>query len=216
MLISDTHEFIFVHNYKVAGSSIKHALKPYAQTAFERLDWVQRQCARLRLREVPTYPSHLTAQEIKSNHPEEWHRYFTFGFVRNPWSWQVSLYFYMLESEDHHQHDLIASMEEFDEYIHWRVNEDKHLQSEFFCDTGGRVLVDYIGRLESIREDFQTICERVGVEASLPHKNASSHRDYRAYYSDETRELVAEHFQEDIERFGYCFDGIRDHATIVA
>ncbi|MCS3642218.1 hypothetical protein GGP51_000690 [Salinibacter ruber] len=30
MLISDSYEFIFVHDYKVAGSSIKHALRPYA------------------------------------------------------------------------------------------------------------------------------------------------------------------------------------------
>jgi hypothetical protein len=121
----------------------------------------------------------------------------------------------MLETEDHDQHDLIASMDGFDEYIHWRVNSDKHLQSEFFCDAEGRVLVDHIGRLESIREDFQTICEQIGIEANLPHKNASSHRDYRTYYSDDTRELVADHFQEDIERFGYCFDGVRDGTPIV-
>ncbi|WP_251951878.1 hypothetical protein [Salinibacter ruber] len=37
MLISDSHEFIFVHNYKVAGKSIKNALEPYAKSAFERL-----------------------------------------------------------------------------------------------------------------------------------------------------------------------------------
>ncbi|MCS4086131.1 hypothetical protein GGQ10_000930 [Salinibacter ruber] len=169
MLISDSHEFIFFHNYKVAGSSIKHALKPHAQSAFERLGWVQRQFVRLRLREIPHYPHHLTAREIRNDHPEEWHRYFTFGFVRNPWAWQVSLYFFMLESEDHHQHDLIASMEGFDEYIHWRVNEDKNLQSEFFCDADGRVLVDYIGRLESILEDFQAICEQIGAKTSLMH-----------------------------------------------
>ncbi len=208
MLISDSHEFIFVHNYKVAGSSIKNALRPYAQTAFERLGWVQRQLARLRLRSTPHYPAHLTAREIRSDHPDEWRRYFTFGLVRNPWAWQVSLYFFMLETEDHHQHALISSMNGFDEYIHWRVNEDKHLQSEFFCDSEGNVVVDYIGRLESIREDFQTICEQIRVETSLPHKNSSSHRDYQTYYTDDTRQLVQEHFEEDIERFGYTFSGV--------
>jgi hypothetical protein len=208
MLISDSHEFIFVHNYKVAGSSIKHALKPYAQTAFERLGWVQRQLARLRLRSTPHYPAHLTAREIRSDHPDEWRRYFTFGFVRNPWSWQVSLYFFMLETEDHHQHDLISSMNGFDEYIHWRVKEDKHLQSEFFCDSEGNVLVDHIGRLESIQDDFRTICDTLGLEAELPHKNSSSHRDYREYYTDDTRQLVQEHFEEDVRRFGYSFSGV--------
>ncbi|MCS4185016.1 hypothetical protein GGP43_003073 [Salinibacter ruber] len=139
MLISDSYEFIFVHNYKVAGSSIKHALKSYAQKESERLGWVQRQCARLRLREIPHYPAHLTAREIRNDHPEEWRRYFTFGIVQNPW--------------------------------------------------GGRSC-------------FTSSCLR-------------SHRDYRTHYSDRSRELVAEHFQEDVERFGYCFDGVRDQAAIV-
>nr|WP_272508213.1 sulfotransferase family 2 domain-containing protein [Salinibacter ruber] len=216
-MISDKKNTIFVHNYKVAGQSIKQALRRWASPKWQReMSWLDRQFARVGFREKSDYPSHLTAMEIRERFPEIWDDYFTFGFVRNPWAWQVSLYFYMLETESHHQHDLIASMEDFDEYIHWRVNEDKHLQSEFFCDADGRLMVDYIGRLESIREDFQTICEQIGVEASLPHKNASSHRDYRTYYSDRSRELVAEHFQEDIERFGYCFDGVRDWSPIVA
>ncbi|MCS3642216.1 hypothetical protein GGP51_000688 [Salinibacter ruber] len=98
-------------------------------------------------------------------------------------------------------------MDGFDEYIHWRVNEDKHLQPEFFCDSDGRILVDRAGRLEPIQDDLHAICERIGVEASLPHKNSSSHRDYRTYYTDDTCQLVKEYFEGDIERFGYTFDG---------
>ena len=41
----------------------------------------------------------------------------------------------------------------------------------------------------------------------LPHLNQSVHRDYRSYYNERTRALVAENFQPDIERFGYSFDG---------
>jgi len=29
--------------------------------------------------------------------------------------------------------------------------------------------------------------------------------DYRDYYTEKTRRLVAEHFREEIERFGYSF-----------
>jgi hypothetical protein len=208
MLISDSHQFIFVHNYKVAGNSIKRALWQWASPPMKReLNWFERQLARIGIRGKPQYPSHLTALEIRERFPEVWDDYFTFGFVRNPWSWQVSLYFFMLQNEDHWFHDDVKSMDGFEEYIEWRVREGRVLQSSFFYDEDGEAIVDYIGRLENIRDDFQQICERVGVDATLPHKNKSSHADYREYYSDYTRNLIADHFAEDIDRFGYSFHG---------
>jgi hypothetical protein len=215
MLLSDSHEFIFVHNYKVAGSSTRHALRTFETPIYKRTSWLSRQLAKFGFYELPDCPTHAKAREIRSQLPERWENYFTFGFVRNPWSWQVSLYFYMLENDDHWQHDLIRSMSGFDEYIEWRVNEDKVLQSEFFCDREGNVIVDFIGRLESIQDDFRTICDTVELEAELPHRNSSSHRDYRDYYTERTRRLVANHFSEDITRFGYSFGDVRDSAPIV-
>ena len=205
MLLSDSREFIFVHNYKVAGTSIRHALQPFGTPLHERTSWFSRQLAKLGLHELSDCTTHAKARDIRDQFPERWEQYFTFGFVRNPWSWQVSLYFYMLENENHWQHDLIRSMSGFDEYIEWRVSEAKVTQSEFFCDREDNVIVDFVGRLESIRDDFRTICDTLGLEANLPHKNSSSHRDYRDYYTDRTRRLVANYFREDIDRFGYAF-----------
>ena len=45
-----------------------------------------------------------------------------------------------------------------------------------------------------------------------PHRNRSGHKDYRTYYTDETRDLVAEAFRGDIETFGYTFDGLAAEA----
>ena len=113
----------------------------------------------------------------------------------------------MLENEDHHQHELIRSMDGFEEYIEWRVTEEKRLQSAFFVNEDGEEIVDFVGHLETIQEDFGHVCGEIGVNAALPHKNTSSHRDYRNYYTEHTRSLVREHFREDIRRFGYTFGG---------
>jgi len=43
----------------------------------------------------------------------------------------------------------------------------------------------------------------------LPHANVAEHRDYRTYYTPETREFVAQKCRRDIEMFGYEFDGLR-------
>ncbi len=40
----------------------------------------------------------------------------------------------------------------------------------------------------------------------MPHLGKGRYRaEYRSYYDAETRDVVAELYQEDIERFGYDF-----------
>jgi hypothetical protein len=207
MLISDRHRFIFIHVYKTGGTSIRSALKPYRDLP----SLPTRVLARLGL--CP-HPGHASAREVRSRYPDRWRDYYTFAFVRNPWAWQVSLYAFMRQEKNHPQGDLARSFDSFRSYLEWRVDGNKRLQSEFVGDGEGQVLVDYIGRVETMQDDFQALCERLGIEASLPHKNTSSHRDYRSYYDAYTRDLVAEHFAPDIEHFGYTFDGIDASAAV--
>jgi hypothetical protein len=70
------------------------------------------------------------------------------------------------------------------------------------------------GRMESLRDDLPNLLESVGepVSAGLrthliegPPTNTSVHGDYRDYYGDEVRDLVADHDAPVIERFGYRF-----------
>jgi len=78
------------------------------------------------------YNRHIKAAEIKNNISTKiWNNFFKFGFVRNPWGWQVSLYHYMLENKDHFQHKIIKN-KNFNEYIYWRIKQDLHLQKDFF------------------------------------------------------------------------------------
>ena len=65
--------------------------------------------------------------------------------------------------------------------------------------------MDFVGRFENLEADFKTICDKVGITASLPHINKSDRRGYRDYYDPETRDITARLYAEDIERFGYTF-----------
>lgn len=64
---------------------------------------------------------------------------------------------------------------------------------------------DFTGRFETLREDFAKVCARIGATGTLPHMNKTDHAGYRAYYDDETRQMVASIYAEDLERLGYSF-----------
>ena len=207
-MISDYKTFIFVHIYKNAGTSMIHALEPFRLSPLQRA--INNLSSRLFKRNVyilKRWPDHIQASKIiKDIGKDKFNSYFSFAFVRNPWSWQVSLYTFMLKNIEHHQHDLIKGFENFDEYIHWRCLEEVRFQKDFICSEDGTLLVDFVGRFENIEYDFAEICSRIGIQTSLPKKNVSNTRPYQEFYNKKTIELVRRTFKPDIELFNYEFD----------
>lgn len=219
MLISHSHRFIFIHVGKSAGMSIRNALEPFCEEP-----------ERFRMRRPPkmrgdqlnpmytvweTLLLHPSCAEVKRELPADiFASYYKFGFVRNPWDLLVSLYHFMSSDPEIPRHAEVKALAGFGDFIDWSIREAKpfpkgiaKFQADMITDRDGTLLVDDIGYYETLRDDFARICARVGIDASLPHLNRSHHRDYRSYYDDRTRALVAEHFRTDIALFGYTFDG---------
>ncbi len=208
MLISNKHNFIFIHIYKNAGTSITSALKPFAQGRVRRA--VNRTLKSLKLPapffDHQPYHTHVKASELREDLGHEMYdSYFSFAIVRNPWDWQVSLYKYMLKDATHHQHELGKKLGSFDEYIRWRCDHEIRYQKDFLYSDDNQLLVNFVGRYENLAADFQAICARIGVSASLPKLNVSNTQPYRELYSDHTRELVKQAFRPDLDLLKYEF-----------
>lgn len=210
MIISHQKKFIFIHIYKVAGSSIRRVLDKYDDRKKADLSFIDN--SRIWLHQHfkvtrTSFITHLKAKDIKAKlAPDVFNNYYKFSFIRNPWDWQVSLYYFMLQNTKHRQHKLVSKMKNFEEYLDWRINKDLELQKEFIYDNDGKILVDFVGRFENLQNDFNTICSRLEIpEIELPVTNTSHHRYYKEYYNENTKNWVAEAFKEDIELFGYSF-----------
>ena len=135
---------------------------------------------------------------------------FSFSSIRNPWARVVSAY---------HKGGWESKRAEYPTFISCvnAIREDsiscpaskwhvtplcRHLVRD------GELIVNHLIRIENIQEDFDTLCDKIGIpHQQLPHKNKSKHKHYTEYYNDETREIVAQKYARDIEYFGYKFGG---------
>jgi len=206
MLISEKHQFIFIHIYKTAGTSITYALMPYCVSNLKfNLHRLLRKFQINHFQPQP-YSKHITAKELKSQLGEaEFNRHFRFSFVRNPWDWQVSLYNFMINHPEHPKHSFIRDLGSFENYIHWRNEKGIFSQKKYLSDADENLLVDYIGKFETLAKDFDVICRKIGIQASLPHLHKSKKIPYQNFYTSETRDIVYNLCKEDIELFGYSF-----------
>jgi hypothetical protein len=181
-------DWIFIHINKTGGSSIEKALG----MQFD----------------------HRSAREkIEAIGNSAWERKFTFSFVRNPWDKVVSQYHYRLNTGQAGFRDYPP---DFNDWVRKTFAEKHPLyydqplmfadQMEWIGDFDGRILVDFIGRFENLQSDFDDVCHRIGRKSViLPHLKPSSHAHYRDYYTAQSRNIIADHFERDIRHLGYDF-----------
>lgn len=135
--------------------------------------------------------------------------YFKFGFVRNPWDRIVSLYL-------RRQGLQMSGRMTFPEFVDWAryssstcVHPVPHTnQLDWLVDPHGDLMVDFIGRFESLQSDWAQVAKRLGLPTGLPRSNTNPEprKHYSEWYDARTREVVRQRFAVDIEYFGYRFE----------
>lgn len=189
----DKHRCMFVHIPKAAGISVSRKLFGCLGGGHTPL---------------VDYAHVFSADEFKD--------YFKFTFVRNPWDRLLSAYMFLrsggLNGEDTQwaaRH--LAPYADFNDFVMGWVNENNiwtklHFYPQsYFLTLDGRLAVDFIGRFEHIDDDFAYIAARLGINSRLEHLNSSGERNYRDYYSQESADVVARVYREDIALLAYRF-----------
>lgn len=215
MVISHKHRFIFVHVPKSAGSSVTRILNQYTDRS-ARIR-VRAMAERAGLAQKRISLPHESVRAIKERLPARtFGGYLKFAFVRNPWDWHVSHYHYARATPKHKRHAIFKRFSGFDEYIDWIV-DNGYSQHQILADKDGRLLVDFVGRFETLQEDLNRILRLLYLPpVSLPHVNRTDHRDYRSYYTPHTRKLIGEARRLDVDTFGYDFNGLLETGVMRA
>jgi len=180
-------DFVFIHINKTGGTSVRRALSLNVE--------------------------HRTALgKIEQFGQREWDRRFTFAVVRNPWSKVLSHWNYRRKKDIT---GLGVAPLDFNNWVQRAYGLQDPLfydkpkmfmpQSQWICDSDGRVLVDSVARFEELEHDFSVACKSIGTSVTLPHMNASFSNTCSEMYNSESIEIVETWFAEDIDRFSYEF-----------
>jgi len=126
----------------------------------------------------------------------------TFAVVRNPWDRIVSLWSFWSQFEGNQNitfETFVRNLKSYKfEETAWFTFDQP--QKAWIPDG-----VTHLLRFETLENDFKVIQERLGCSEPLPHINDTLRDDYHTYYTDETRDIVAQVFKDDIEAYGFTY-----------
>ena len=232
-MISHDKKFVFVHVPKTAGTSLRNALidKSYdfggdANLFLQSKHWY-----------LSAY-YHFFADYFDrslfvntSVHPLDY--YYKFSIIRNPWDRMVSyfLYAFLKRSDEKFlsflkrvklvkdlSKDLLifprfrgfvgldygrCDAKLFDDCIHYNVLSKAYYE-EYLPK------VDRFLRFETVEPDYQALCIDLRIDYKpLPYINKNKNRTrYQDYYNDETINLVADIFDNEINIFKYNYEAV--------
>jgi hypothetical protein len=207
MIVSTRHRFIFVAIPKTGTHSVRQALREQMGPEdmeqvglFVRKSLPIPELARIR-------HGHLTLSQVRPHlGADVFDAFFKFAFVRNPFDRFVSYCSFMTRQKGQFDRDPKPVMR------HFLANPPlDHIlfqpQHQFVSDEHGKLLTEYIGRVERMQDSYDEIARRIGIPTTqLARVNSSKRRDYRGYYDQELIDGVAKLYARDLELFGYEFD----------
>jgi hypothetical protein len=78
---------------------------------------------------------------------------------------------------------------------------------DYFINKNGESVVNRIFRFDNLHQEIQTITNDLDLQLTeIPVANTTTKKDYRDYYTQKSKFLIAQKCKKDIDYFSYTFD----------
>ncbi|WP_178983472.1 sulfotransferase family 2 domain-containing protein [Winogradskyella helgolandensis] len=184
---------LFVHIPKAAGSSVQngiYGLDSWTHHTFREL------CEEI--------PSDVVSSSYK------------FTFTRNPYARLYSAFNYLKKGgnnsvDNYWTNKYLKEFNSFEDFVlNWVNTKNTHLyfhfipQYEFVIDANGDIGLDFMGKFETLKSDYEKLIDRFPGIKSLPELNINNSKgDYTEYYTKEMAEIVYNVYKMDFDTFNY-------------
>ena len=166
---------------------------------------------------------HYQADWYRQRFPFKFQKAFKFSIVRNPFDRVVSAWEFVRAKglglgtkfpQIYTLYDEVQSfgnsLEDFDEFCRTALVKMHYNWMEFrtqhwFLCSSNNILVDYVGRYETLQESWSYIAAQIGCRDTLDHRNINPYRQpYQKYYGKQsTIDAVLSVYHKDFSLFQY-------------
>jgi len=213
MIISHKHKFIFLKSTKTAGTSLEVSLAsvcgPKDVITTITKDGLPEDYSHPHKNDKEFQP-HLRPESIISKiNINIWNEYYKILPIRNPWDRMVSYWYW-----DVNKCKKTYTFSEYIEFkqIHSLLEWYKMPPNSWHTTTSNdkESCADFLIRFEHINEDFSKLCDLLKINpVKLPHAKGNfrtNKKPYQKYYSNKTKEIIANRYHKEIELIGYSFN----------
>lgn len=217
-IINKSHQFVFVHIPKAAGSSIA---KYYRQLS--RVNDIEIGAS---ISGTTTVPDAIWKHEIGKHAP--YHRikrfladdplkkdYFSFCFARNPYDRVISTFFFLKKwlpnNTEVQARDIFEGFNDVNDMVSsdfWRNSDIDNMfkpQCFWVTDEGGKVIIDFHGKVESLKDGIHYVNRQIGVD--LPdfdiRINVKKRQIFTPGLNKESINIIQQRYQQDFDLFEY-------------
>lgn len=190
----DETRSIFIHIPKAAGLSVVDAL--YGVDSSAHFKWI----------------------DFYSKDKKKYEEYYSFSFVRNPADRLFSAYTYLMkggreEIDEFWRNRYVVKYKNFSDFVEngleiaIRSGVEHFLpQSDYLFDDDDCLMVDFLGRYETLDKDFKIVAEKLGISKPLARLNSS---DSKSYYLENCEskcdEVLGRVYGRDYRLLSYDF-----------